>query len=63
VPARTWHRKSGQALLLFASSHAKVGAYERLQVAVDHAIHISNFELGAVIFDHPVRLQNVRANL
>src|SRR5579859_1025540 len=41
----------------------EVGADERIDVSVHDAVHITGAELGAVVFDHPVRLHDVGANL
>ena len=49
--------------LLFSAPRQQIGANERLQIAVEHAIHVADFHLGAVVFDHAIGLQHVRANL
>src|SRR5580692_5630679 len=49
--------------LFLAAPHLQVGADEGLQVAIDHAVDVANFHLGAVIFDQPIRLQSVGADL
>jgi hypothetical protein len=49
--------------LPFSAAHLQIGADERLQVAVDHAIHVADFHLGAMIFDKAVGLQGVRTYL
>ena len=36
---------------------------ERIDVAVHHALHVGNLELGAVVVDHRVRLEDVAADL
>ncbi len=46
-----------------SAAHLQIGADERLQVAVDHAIHVADFHLGAMIFDKAVGLQGVRTYL
>jgi hypothetical protein len=35
--------------LLLSPAHHQIGANKRLQIAVDHAIHIAHFGLRAVI--------------
>ena len=41
----------------------QVGADEGVEVAVEHAVHVADFELGAVVLDEPVGLQGVGADL
>src|ERR1051325_7288466 len=36
---------------------------ERIQITVEHAMNVADLHLGAVIFDHLIRLQHVAANL
>lgn len=45
------------------AAHAEVGADKGLQIAVNHPVHIADFSLGAVIFNEPIGLQDVGADL
>src|SRR5580698_5805521 len=49
--------------LLLAAAHLEIGADERLQVAVNYAVHVADFHLGSVVLDQTIRLQSVRADL
>src|ERR1700686_3970755 len=49
--------------LLLAAAHAQVRPDERLQVSVQHAVHIAYFQFRAVVLNQPVGLQHVRSNL
>ena len=39
--------------------HPQIRSDKRLQIAINHAVHITYFSLRAVIFNQAVRLQNV----
>src|SRR5580704_6419011 len=54
-----WNHSS----LLLTAPRQQIGANERLQVAVEHAIHVANFRLRSMILDHAIRLQHVGTNL
>ena len=41
----------------------EVGANERVQVAVHHAVHVADFEFSAMVFDQTVGLHDVRPDL
>src|SRR5713226_7991090 len=41
----------------------EVAADEGINVPVEDAIHVAHLELGAVVLDQAIRLENVRANL
>ena len=41
----------------------QVGLDERVEVAVEDAVDVAHFHLGAVVLDHLVRLQHVAADL
>ena len=41
----------------------QVGLDERGQVAVEDAVRVARLEPGAVVLDHPIRVQHVRADL
>src|SRR5579875_3158481 len=41
----------------------QVRVYQRVDVSVQHAIHVPDRQLRAVVFNHPVRRQHVTANL
>src|SRR5438270_1596908 len=49
--------------LLLSAARQQIGANERLQITIEHAIHIADFGFRAVILDHPVGLENIGANL
>src|SRR5215471_12093845 len=57
-------------LLVFDSLHAfgrtasaEPGIDERIEVAVHDALDVTGFNASAKVFDHPVRLEHVAANL
>src|SRR5580698_2182326 len=37
--------------------------HQSIQVAIQHAIHIADRKLGAMVFHHPIRSQDVAADL
>src|SRR3984957_16809110 len=41
----------------------QISAQKRLQIPVEHLVHIANFNLGAVVLCNPVGLQHIRPNL
>src|SRR6266567_6263357 len=45
--------------LLLSAPRQQICPDERLQIAVDHAVNVADLQLGAVILDHAVRLQDV----
>ena len=49
--------------LLSTPPHQQVASNKRLQVAVEHTIHVAHLDLCAVVLHHPVGLQDVRTNL
>jgi hypothetical protein len=49
--------RDGVALLL------QIRLDERIDVAVHHLLHVGDLELGAVVVDHRVRLEDVAADL
>src|SRR5690242_1647482 len=71
--ARRMSSGSGCALfkeLIFAVAHSlpglaeyQVRVDERVEIAAEHAIHVSDGELSAVVLDHPVGSQHITANL
>src|ERR1700736_4791456 len=49
--------------LLLPPPRQQIGSNERLQIAVQHTVDVSDLRLGPVVFDHAVRLQHVGTNL
>src|SRR5664279_2294667 len=45
------------------SSHPQVSLHERPQVSVNHTIDIADLKFCTMVLDHPIRLQDVRADL
>jgi len=54
---------ASRSRLFFSPASQQIGADERLQVAIEHAVHVAHLGFGAVILDHAVGLQDVGANL
>lgn len=52
-----------QLSLLLSAARQQIGANKGLQIAVEHAIDIADFDFGAMILDQAVRLQDIGANL
>src|SRR5579871_1891582 len=58
----------GEIIFCVAGSFAglaenEVSVHERLQVAIENTINVTDGELGAMVLDHAVRSENVTANL
>src|SRR5436305_6046104 len=49
--------------LLFSAARQQISSNERLQIAIDNAIHVTHFRFRTMVLDHPIGLQNVGANL
>ncbi len=45
------------------AAHAQVGTDKGLQIAINHSVHVADFSFGAVVFDEPIGLQDVGADL
>src|SRR4026209_2920376 len=73
APARAINWGSSRALLrqiVFAISYDFSGLAEnqirmdeRIEIAIQHTVHISDREFGAVVLDHAVGRENVAADL
>jgi hypothetical protein len=40
--------------LLFVAALQQVGTHKRLQVAIEHPVHVADFHFGAVVLSHAV---------
>ena len=52
-----------RATLLRLRARHQVGVHEAVEVAVEHAVGVADLEVGAVVLDHRVRVQDVGADL
>src|SRR5687767_10798 len=41
----------------------QIGLDEGIEVTIEHAVHVADFHLRAVVLDHLIRLQNVTPDL
>jgi hypothetical protein len=41
----------------------QIGVDQRFQIAIQHAVHVADGELGAVVLDHAIGRQHIAANL
>src|SRR6266478_6686322 len=48
---------------LLAPPHPQISLHQRPQIAIQHAIHVADLQLRAVILNHAVRLQHIRPDL
>src|ERR1017187_6125021 len=53
----------GSALLALFHEGLKICLDEAVEIAVEHPVHVSDFEVRAVVLDEPVGSENVRADL
>src|SRR5229473_577841 len=62
-PSRTLSTPYHNAPRWLRGRHCSLCCYERFQFAVQYRIDISDLNAGAVVFDHLVWMENVRADL
>src|SRR5438477_5475794 len=59
--AAAWARRISP--FLFASPHPQISLHEGPQIPIQYAIHVADFELGAMVLDHPIGLEDVGTDL
>jgi hypothetical protein len=50
-------------LLLLPAPRKQIRPDERLQVPIEHTVHVANFHLGSMIFNQPIWLLDIRTIL
>ena len=63
MKTRTDGTREASLCLFFPSAHSQIGLDKRLQIAIQHAIHVTDLQFRAMVFDEAIGLQHVGANL